>query len=351
MKLEGKVAIVTGAGTGIGRATSKMLAAEGAKLVLVGRRIEPLEAVVEEIKQAGGEAIAHSADLVDGDAAAAVADFTLGQYGRIDILVNNAGFSSKVRSVKYVQPDEWESVFRINIDAVFRLTQACLPHMLERGQGTIITTSSMAALKPGVLGGSPYSAAKAASLNFSHGLNSELRASGIRATAIVPAEVDTPILDGRPSPPDSEARKLMMQPEDVEVCIHLAATMPERTVIEEIVVAPTVPRDMSAEMEMAKKAGAPKKWLPYSILRTSAASLANDLNVEAFQRCRQPEPCLRDFAFGTPRKFSGHLVQELFCFVGEQVDNCVGANVCVGGCEQFVVQLLQRAAVPLCEKS
>lgn len=258
MKLAGQVAIVTGAGTGIGRATSQMLAAEGAKIVLVGRRIEPLSSVAQEIKSAGGEATVHSADLVDGDAAAAVVEFTLQTYGQIDILVNNAGFSSKVRSVKYVSPEEWNSVFQINIHAVFRITQACLPHMLSRGAGTVITTSSMSALKPGVLGGSPYSAAKAASLNFSHGLNSELRASGIRATAIVPAEVDTPILDGRPAPPDDAARQMMMQPEDVAACIHLAATLPLRTVIEEIVVSPTIPRDMSAEIALASKAGAPQ---------------------------------------------------------------------------------------------
>ncbi|MEZ6131405.1 MAG: SDR family oxidoreductase [Planctomycetaceae bacterium] len=258
MKLEGKVAIVTGAGTGIGRATAKMLAADGAKVVLVGRRPEPLNSVVEEIKAAGGEATAHPADLMQGDAVAAVAEFALQTYGQIDILVNNAGFSSKVRSIKYVQPDEWADVFKINVEAVYRLTQACLPHMLSRGQGTIITTSSMAALKPGILGGSPYSAAKAASLNFSHGLNSELRANGIRATAIIPAEVNTPILDGRPAPPDDNARAIMMQPEDVAACIHLAATLPQRTMIEEITVSPTIPRDMSAEMAMAAKAGAPE---------------------------------------------------------------------------------------------
>ncbi|APZ96828.1 SDR family oxidoreductase [Fuerstiella marisgermanici] len=255
--LKNKVAIVTGAGTGIGRAAAKLLAADGAKVVLVGRRAEPLNSVVKEITDAGGEAVAHPADLVDGEQAAGVAEFTLKTFGQVDILVNNAGFSSKVRSVKYVQPDEWEAVFKVNVEAVYRLTQACLPDMLSRGEGTIITTSSMAALKPGVLGGSPYSAAKAASLNFSNGLNSELRASGIRATAIIPAEVNTPILDGRPAPPDDEARKIMMQPEDVARCIHLAATLPVRTVIEEIVVSPTIPRDMSAEMEIASKAGAP----------------------------------------------------------------------------------------------
>ena len=251
-RLENQVAIVTGAGSGIGQATAKMLAAEGARVVVVGRRAEPLNSVVAEIAAAGGQAAAYPCDLTDGSLIEGVRDFTLTTFGRVDILVNNAGFSSKVRSVKYVQPDEWESVFKINVEAVYRLTQACLPHMLERGSGTIITTSSMAAVRPGVLGGSPYSAAKAASQNFSHGLNSELRSEGIRATAIIPAEVDTPILNGRPAPPDAEARKTMMQPEDVAACILVAATMPHRTVIEEIVVAPTYPRDMSAEMEVAK---------------------------------------------------------------------------------------------------
>ena len=256
--LTGKVAIVTGAGTGIGRAAAKLLAADGAHVVVVGRRPEPLQAVVDEIKTAGGEATAHPADLMDGDQTSAVAKNTIDTLGRVDILVNNAGFSSRVRSVRYVQPDEWDSVFRVNVEAVYRLTQACLPDMIARGQGTIVTTSSMAALKPGVLGGAPYSAAKAASQNFSHGLNAELRAMGIRATVILPAEVDTPILDGRPAPPSADARKTMMQPEDVARCIHLAATLPPRTVIEEIVVAPTIPRDMSEEMAVARQIGAPE---------------------------------------------------------------------------------------------
>lgn len=256
--LTGKVAIVTGAGTGIGRAAAKLLAADGAHVVVVGRRPEPLQAVVDEIKTAGGEATAHPADLMDGDQTSAVAKNTLDTLGRVDILVNNAGFSSRVRSVRYVQPDEWDSVFKVNIEAVYRLTQACLPDMIARGEGTIVTTSSMAALKPGVLGGAPYSAAKAASQNFSHGLNAELRAMGIRATVILPAEVDTPILDGRPAPPSADARKTMMQPEDVARCIHLAATLPPRTVIEEIVVAPTIPRDMSEEMAVARQIGAPE---------------------------------------------------------------------------------------------
>ena len=255
--LENQVAIITGAGTGIGREAAKMLAAEGASIVLVGRRPEPLNAVVDEIKAAGGTATAYPCDLMDTSTVAGVATFTLKTYGRIDILVNNAGFSSKVRSIKYIQPEEWNAVFKVNIEAVYHLTQACLPDMLKRGSGTIITTSSMSALKPGILGGSPYCAAKAASQNFSHGLNSELRNEGIRATVIIPAEVNTSILDGRPAPPNADARQLMMQPEDVARCIHLAATLPQRTVIEELVVSPSYQRDMSAEIAIAKTAGAP----------------------------------------------------------------------------------------------
>jgi len=254
-RLDGKVAIVTGAGTGIGREAAKMFAAEGAKVVVVGRRPEPLASVVEEITQAGGTAVARPTDLEDGDAAAAVAAFTIETYGRVDILVNNAGHASKVRSIRWVKTDEWESVFRINIDAVFRLTQACLPDMLSRGEGTVITTSSMAALMPGIVGGAPYSAAKAASYNLMRGLNSELRASGIRATTIIPGEVDTPILEGRPKPPSDDARATMMQPEDIASAILLAATMPHRTVVEEIVLMPTQPRDMEDELKVARTAG------------------------------------------------------------------------------------------------
>ncbi|MCH2125625.1 MAG: SDR family oxidoreductase [Pirellulaceae bacterium] len=253
--LEGKVAIVTGAGTGIGRDAAKMFAVEGAKVVVVGRRAAPLESVVAEIQAAGGEAVARPTDLEDGDAAAAIAGFTIETFGQVDILVNNAGHASKVRSIRYVKPDEWDSVFRINIEAVYRLTQAVLPDMLSRGEGTVITTSSMASLNPGILGGAPYSAAKAASHNLMRGLNSELRSEGIRATAVIPGEVDTPILEGRPAPPPEEARALMMQPEDVAAAILLCATMPQRTVIEEIVITPSRPREMGDELQIARTAG------------------------------------------------------------------------------------------------
>jgi len=256
--LDGKVAIITGAGTGIGYHSARKIAAAGAKVVVVGRRSGPLETVVAEIEAAGGVAAAKPADLEDGDVAAGIADFTLETFGRIDVLVNNAGHASKTRSIRWVDPEQWHSVFKINIEAVYRLTQACLADMLSRGEGTVITTSSMAALTPGIVGGAPYSAAKAASFNLMRGLSSELRGRGIRATTIIPGEVDTPILDGRPAPPPEEARATMMQPEDVADAIVLCATMPQRTLIEQVVLTPTYPRDMEAEMKIARMMGAPE---------------------------------------------------------------------------------------------
>lgn len=253
--LEGQVAIITGAGTGIGREAALMFADEGAKLVLTGRRIEPLNEVVGLIESKGGTAVAKSVDMEDGDAAAALGTWTLNEFGQVDVLVNNAGHSTYARSIRHVGSEEWESVFKVNVEGVYRLTQSVIGSMIERGGGTVITTSSMAALRPGLLGGSAYSAAKAASYNMMRGINAELNAKGIRASTILPAEVDTPILNNRPHNPDAAARATMMMAEDVAKAILLCATLPGRTVIEEIVMSPTMPRDRSLDLEAAAKAG------------------------------------------------------------------------------------------------
>jgi NADP-dependent 3-hydroxy acid dehydrogenase YdfG len=137
------------------------------------------------------------------------------------------------------------------------LTQAVLPGMLERGGGTIVTVGSLAALKPGLIGGAVYGAAKAAVRNLMGHVHNTLRNRGIRATIVMPAEVDTPILDKRPLNPDATARATMMQAEDVARAILLAVTLPPRTVIEEIVMSPTILRDQSQDIAVASMAGAP----------------------------------------------------------------------------------------------
>ena len=144
----------------------------------------------------------------------------------------------------------------VNLTGVYALTQAVLPSMIERGGGTIITISSLAALKPGLIGGAPYGAAKAAVLNLMGHVHNVLRDKGIRATTIMPAEVDTPILDKRPFRPDAKARSTMMLAEDVARAILLCATLPPRTVIETIVMSPTILRDQSEDIRVARDEGA-----------------------------------------------------------------------------------------------
>jgi NADP-dependent 3-hydroxy acid dehydrogenase YdfG len=127
--------------------------------------------------------------------------------------------------------------------------------MVERGGGTVVTVTSLAALRPGLISGAAYGAAKAAARNFMQFVHTTLRDRGIRATTIVPAEVDTPILDARPHPPDAKARATMMQSDDVARAILFCVTLPPRTVVEEIVMSPTMPRDPSAEIATARRLG------------------------------------------------------------------------------------------------
>jgi NADP-dependent 3-hydroxy acid dehydrogenase YdfG len=255
--LEGKVALVTGAGTGIGRVTALMLAAEGARIAVAGRRKQPLEAVVAEIERGKGTAVAKTCDLTKPAEARELGAWALETYGRVDILINNAGQSSYARSIRWIGQEEWDSVLGVNTTGVYALTQTLLPAMLERGAGTVITVASMAALRPGGFSGAAYGVAKAGARAMMQALHTELRNKGIRATTILPAEVDTPILDKRPLPPDAQARATMMQPDDVARMIVTCCTMPQRTVIEEIVMSPTFQRDTSKDVAAAYAAGAP----------------------------------------------------------------------------------------------
>ena len=253
--LKGKSVILTGAGSGIGRVTAKMLGELGANVFVVGRRENLLKESVKEIEDAGGKGAYLSADLEGGDSAANVAKEAIKAFGNIQYLVNNAGHSSKVRSMRYVEKDDWQSVFNVNVEGVYRLTQAILPNMIENGGGTVVTISSMAAINPGLMGGVPYSSAKAAVAAMMTAMRQELREHGIRSCTIYPAEVDTPILDNRPLPPDEQARSTMMQPEDIAETILLCMRMPHRTIIQDLIVSPTIQRDVSEDMKIAKTLG------------------------------------------------------------------------------------------------
>jgi len=255
--LDGKIALVTGAGTGIGRETAILLAREGATVVVTGRRIEPLHDVVAVIEKAGGKAVARALDVASRDAILEAAAWVKSNVGSIDILVNNAGSASKVLNARFIGEEEWNSTVNVNLTAVFNLTQAVLPGMLAKGEGTVITVSSLAALNPNLLGGAAYGAAKAGVKNFMTFLHNTYRNQGIRATTILPGETDTPIMDNRARPPLEGERAVLLNPHDVARAVLLCASLQKSAMIPELHICPTFMRDTSADIEVARWVGAP----------------------------------------------------------------------------------------------
>jgi len=205
MGLEGKVCIITGGGSGIGRATAIMMAGEGATVVLVGRTASKVEEVQFEIESSGGKATAFGLDVTDEGGVKAMVESVLAEHGKIDILLNNAGHSSIHRKLLTTTSEEMKGVFDSNVLGSVLCAQAVVPAMLEAGEGTIINISSLAGVTPGLLAGMAYGAAKAGVINFTQFLNAELRNTGIRASVVIPGEVDTPILDKRPVNPSADA--------------------------------------------------------------------------------------------------------------------------------------------------
>ena len=249
--------MVTGAGSGIGYETALGLAQEGAYVVVAGRRIAPLEAAVAEIVRRGGQARALVVDLTQRAALRDAVTTLASEVGDIDILINNAGATSEVRNVRWIEDADWDATFEINMNAVFTLVQCVLPSMLKRGGGSIITVSSLAATRPNLLGGAPYGAAKAAVRNFMGYLHNTYRNEGIRATTILPGEVDTPIMDTRVRPPTAEERAAMASAVDIASAVVMCCTLSARSVVEELIIAPTRLRDQGPDIEISRWLGAP----------------------------------------------------------------------------------------------
>jgi NADP-dependent 3-hydroxy acid dehydrogenase YdfG len=256
-QLQGKVALITGAGSGMGAETAVLLAEEGAQVVLVGRSEEKLTAVADRITRAGGSPTVAVCDIADGKHVRRMVADVRERLGRIDILVNNAGSSSTVLNPQFTPASEWRAVVDVNLTAVFELTQAVLPDLLESGEGTVVTVSSLAAVNPNLLGGAAYGAAKAGVRNFMTFLHNTFRNEGLRAITVLPGEADTPILENRARPPRPDERANMLQPIDVARAIHLAVVLPPRVVLQEIVVAPTRQRDTTQDLAISRWVGAP----------------------------------------------------------------------------------------------
>lgn len=237
--IEGKIAWVTGAGTGIGRAGAIALAGAGAKVILSGRRATQLEDVSGRISNLGGVADVKSLDIADVEAVNKVADDILERHGRIDILVNSAGLNKPNRRWRDITDESWGTIIDVNLNGAFNVSHAAVKVMRKQRDGLIINVSSMASQRVGGVSGIAYTAAKTALNTMNESINHENCHLGIRACALCPGEVATEILKLRPLPPSAEEQARMVQEEDVGETILFIARMPEHVCLNEIHITPT----------------------------------------------------------------------------------------------------------------
>lgn len=190
--LENKVAIITGASSGIGLAAARLFAAEGAALVLNARRQENLQAVVEEITGAGGRAYAVAGDVGEDETHRRMIEVARDMFGGLDIAFNNAGSVGPYKPLAEVMPEEWAEVLAVNLTGAFLGARRQIPAMLERGGGSIIFTSTFVGTSVGIPNMGAYASAKAGLMGLVKAITADYGSRGIRANALLPGGVDTP---------------------------------------------------------------------------------------------------------------------------------------------------------------
>lgn len=220
MRLQDRVAIVTGGSRGIGRAISVALAREGAKVVVAGRNRATCDQVVAEIAAAGGAAIAVQADVSSEADVAAMVDATTERLGRVDILVNNAAVNLPYKTVADMSLDDWNHIVSVNLTGTFLCCRAVVPHMTAQGYGKIINISSRGG-RMGEAGRSPYRSTKAAIIIFTECLAAEVKEHGIDVNAVCPGAVKTDMIS---EISHGNVPAYAMEPEDIaSVVVFLAS--------------------------------------------------------------------------------------------------------------------------------
>ena len=233
-----QTAVVTGAGSGVGRAVALRLAREGWRVALVGRRQAALHETLALAAESASRLLAFPCDIGDAHQVAAMALAVGAQLGEIEVLVNAAGTNAPQRALDVLSLDDYHAMINTNLHGAYYCTQAFLPGMRSRGSGTIIQIVSDAGKQASPKAGPAYVMSKFGLAGLTQSINAEERGRGIRACAIFPGDIDTPLLEKRPQPPDAAARARMMRPEDVAECVMLCLSLPPRVIVEELVVRP-----------------------------------------------------------------------------------------------------------------
>ncbi len=237
--LAGKVIAVTGGGTGIGAGIALGLAAAGGRVLVGGRRQEPLDALAATAGEISGSIQGHVLDVADRDSVAKFFAFATTELGEVDILVNSAGVNIANRTMAAMQPEDWDRVLQINATGAYNCMLQVLPQMRSRRDGVVINISSVAGKRAISLGGVVYCASKFAMTALGTAVSNEVRDEGVRITNVYPGEVNTPILDRRPVPVTQEHKDSILQPEDIAALVVTICGLPPRAHVPEIVIKPT----------------------------------------------------------------------------------------------------------------
>jgi NADP-dependent 3-hydroxy acid dehydrogenase YdfG len=229
-----KTAVVTGGGTGVGRAIALKLAAQGWRVAILGRTVESLEGTQRLAGSAASQIAIHVCNVGDAQAVAS----TGMKIGHVEALVNSAGTNAPRRALSVLSLDDYHAMMDANLNGAYYCVQAFLPGMRSRGRGVIVNIVSEAGKQASPKAGPAYVMSKFGMAGLTQSINAEERGNGIRACAIFPGDIDTPLLDKRPQPPDANARATMLRAEDVADCALFCINLPQHVVVEEMIVRP-----------------------------------------------------------------------------------------------------------------
>jgi len=237
MRLQGKTALITGGGTGMGLGSAQALASEGCRVAIAGRRDEVLRQAAATCDPG---LLFHAVDVSDRDSVRALFEWANAELRQIDILVNSAGVNIKTRKMSEMTPEQWDSVLRINATGTYNCMYEVLPQMRERRDGLIVNVSSISGKRALAIGGIAYCASKFATAALGTAVGAEEIPNNIRITTVYPGEVNTPFLEARAVQPTPEQRAVMLQPEDVGAMVLAVACLPPTAHVSEIILKPTV---------------------------------------------------------------------------------------------------------------
>src|SRR3954467_2697769 len=229
-----KTAVITGAGSGVGQAIALKLAQEGWKVAIIGRRADALQDTVKQAGELGKQMLVCPGDIGEVKAVEQMAKRVLSQFKEVEVLVNSAGTNASKRALEVLSLEDYHMMMNVNLNGAYYCVQAFLPQMRSRGSGTIINIVSDSGKQASPKAGPAYAMSKFGMAGLTQSINAEERSRGIRACAIFPGDIDTPILDKRQHPPDAAARAGMLQSEDVAECAMFCINLPPHVIIEEM---------------------------------------------------------------------------------------------------------------------